>query len=446
MADNLRNKWFQILDRYIPNELANLKPAARNILVALLAITATQASWPSMAANEVPADTGKTLDSAPSTAAQDDYRLDMGDHLRIRFYDRYDRDDLNGEYIINESGQLRLPRVDVFDARNKSAAELERDIRQAVESKGEKLGFFTIDVILHRPFYVAGLVNHPGSYAFLPGLTVAHAVSLAGGLYRSPLTSVADAMREKRTLTETMSRVAELLGRRARLEAERDGGQTIAVPKELAKLDPLRAAKIIANERTILDRSLQLFDREKSGLEVLVALKRSEAGSYEREIVRLGQRIEEQAKIFFQLKKLHEEKVINQQRFFEAVVALDGLQRDKQIADTGLSQTNTTLEKAQRDLALLKLADNARIAKEMTDTEQELARLKLVAAQTRELVTGLDALVSQSNSGLVATYRITRKDKDGQANIVQASETTPIMPGDVIKIDIHMEAGPNWLD
>ena len=64
------------------------------------------------------------------------YHLDTGDVLRVRFYDRYDRDDLNGNQVIGESGQLKLPRIGSFNARNKTIEELERDIRRAVEGKG----------------------------------------------------------------------------------------------------------------------------------------------------------------------------------------------------------------------------------------------------------------------------------------------------------------------
>ena len=64
-------------------------------------------------------DEGKatSASSADETAiAVQGYRLYAGDRLKIRFLDRYDREDLNGEYVINDNGQLRLPRIGVFDA------------------------------------------------------------------------------------------------------------------------------------------------------------------------------------------------------------------------------------------------------------------------------------------------------------------------------------------
>jgi len=403
---------------------------------------------------EAKAGQGSSEVAVPEPApSPETYRLDTGDHLRIHFYDRYDREDLNGNYVIGENGQIRLARIGVFNARDITTARLERDIQRSVEARGEKLGYFSIDVARCRPFYVSGQVNRPGPYTFQPGLTILHAVSLAGGLYRLPMTSAAEAVRERRTLTETMSRAAELIARRARLEAERDGAKTIPVPPELVQLDPLRARQIVAGESALLDQSRQVIDREKLGLESLADLKKKEAADYEHEIERLRKRIEEQTKIFTHLEKLYQDRVINQQRFIEAVVALDGLQRDKQGVIAGLSQVNSALEKAQRDLALLVLADKARIAKEIIDTNFEIARLKQsaaqTAAQTKELATGFESLASasQSSSGLVATYKIMRRKADGQYDYVQANETTPIMAGDVVQVDIHAEVGPlfaNW--
>ncbi len=273
---------------------------------------------------------------------QDSYRLDAGDHLRIRFFDRFDRDDLNGDYVISESGQLRLPRLGVFDARQKTTGELERAIGGALESKGEKLGEVAIEIAQCRPFYVSGLANHPGSYPFVPGLTVIHAVSIAGGLYRSPMAWIADTMREKRGLTETLTRLAE-----------REGAQTVAIPKELDRLEPVRATEMIDREVTVLQRRRDAESRERSWFEDIIALSKKEAEEYRLELERVARRIEEQTRLVDQLRKLHDEKIINQQRFFEAVVALDSVQRDKQLAIMGLSRADNTLEKAEHDLSTI---------------------------------------------------------------------------------------------
>ena len=53
----------------------------------------------------------------------------------------------------------------------------------------QRMGFVeapsvSIEIAKFRPFYITGDVQHPGEYAYRPGLTVLQALSLAGGYYR----------------------------------------------------------------------------------------------------------------------------------------------------------------------------------------------------------------------------------------------------------------------
>ncbi len=379
---------------------------------------------------------GQEFIQAPSVKglpAPASYTLDSRDHLQIRFYDRFDREDLNAEYIVNESGSLRLPRIGSFQVRGKTTAELEQEIRQGIEKNGEKPGYFTIEISECRPFYVTGLANHPGAYAYVPGFTVMHAVSLAGGLYRSPMASVTDALRERRELTITLEHLGAQIARRARLLAERENATSIPVPKELVQLVQSRARDMIENELTVLRRNLEVENRDRTWFQDIISLSKKEANDYSLELSRIKTRISEQEEINDQLRRLHDQKIINQQRVFESVVALDSIQRDKEIATTGLSQANHTLQKAERDLSMLALAKAARISQELAETEQTIAQSKLVAAQTHP--SDLEALATQGNAAVVASYRIMRRNSSGQLTFVAATEETSIMPGDVIQID-----------
>jgi polysaccharide biosynthesis/export protein ExoF len=413
-----------------------MRPPTFTLAIALAAFSV----FPAYSAND--GSLGGDIPGATAPTAPDSYRLDSGDRLRIRFFDRFDRDDLNGEYILNERGELRLPRFGNFEARNKSTQELERAIQQSIEKRGEKPGDFSIEIAQCRPFYVSGLANHPGGYAFVPGFTVMHAVSLAGGLYRSPMASVADAMREKRGLTETLDRLASLYARRARLQAEREESATIATPPELTQLAPARTREIIESERSVMQRLREVEARDRSWLQDVIALSNKEAEDYKTELTRVAQRIQDQTKVFEQMRKLQEDKIINQQRFSEVLIAFDSIQRDKQLAASGLSVANHTLQKAERDLSLLTLAKNARVAKELTETADEISRLKTSADETRRLASGLEALATEGGSGDVASYRIMRRNEAGEVAVLAATETTPIMPGDVVQIDrVQTEAG-----
>jgi protein involved in polysaccharide export with SLBB domain len=377
----------------------------------------------------------KVSDGVSGSLADENYRLGGGDRLRIRFYDRRDRDDLNGEYLIGESGQLRLPRIGVFAARDKKVGELEREIRRGAESRGERLGYFTIDVTQCRPFYIAGLVNSPGAYPYVPGYTVLHAVSIAGGLYRAPLESAAGPMRERRVLTETMDRIAELMARRARLEAERDDAGAIRVPEELAELEPLRAAELIASETSLLCRSREAARRERAGLESVIQLAIAEFESHRASLARMEERIQEQTGALGRLRTLHRRGTIDERPLFEAAACLNAAERGKREAFAGLTRATGEVQRAREELSLLALSASSRAAGEIAQTDREIARLKAVAAETRQLATAFDTLSGHAGAGQTVTYRIMRRGASGEPFFEQATETTPIKPGDVIQIE-----------
>ena len=358
--------------------------------------------------------------------------LDSGDRLRIRFYDRFDRDDLNGDYLIGESGTLRLPRIGTFDAKNKTTAELERNIRVAVESKGEKLGYFSIDVAERRAFYVAGFSNRPGSYGFLPNMTVIQAVALSGGLFRSLTVTKADVMREKGRLVEVQSRLKELFARKARLQAEKDNAKTVDVPHELLSLDPPMANAIIDRERETLTRLREVESRERAGMQEVISLTEAEVESYRAELETIGQMLTEQTKSFKVLQPLHERKIINQQRFSEALAAIGSIQRDKQLTVASIARTKAILEKAHRDLSMLELNKGVRLAKEFGETDLEISKLNSTVDYTRQVIANFESLTGHGEN---VAYKIMRRNMNGQVAIIPATEATLIMPGDVLQIE-----------
>jgi polysaccharide biosynthesis/export protein ExoF len=368
-----------------------------------------------------------------SAGSSEGYRLDSEDRVRVRFYDRYDRDDLNGEYVINERGQLRLPRIGAFDARGLLTEELEKAIRASVEKDGQKLGFFSIETVLCRPFYITGLVQKPGSYPFVGNFTIVHAVAVAGGLRRPGENAATEALREERSLAEINDRLLEMLVRRERLKAESEGARTISTPREIA-IARARGEELIASEQAVLVSEQEVFKRQQSSLTQKISRLKREVERYQSEEIRLGKRIEEQHTIFTQLRKLHDDKIINQQRFLEAVNALDALQRDKQNVLFGLSNAHVELEKAEHELAMLSTNRDARIAQDMGRTEREIARLQMASAKTRQLIANLDTL-GAGKSAEAVSYKIMRRDRFGKVTFIPATEVTQIVPGDVIGVD-----------
>ena len=409
-----------------------LNSTVREVGTWMFALTAVLASVGSIhaddrvssrTAREEPAPRGAPSAQELTPTKGDEYHLDSGDRVRARFLDRYDKADLNGDYVIDAKGQLRLPRLGTFQARSATTSELEQAVRASVEKQGEKLGTFSIELVECRPFYVSGLVNRPGPYAYTAGLTVLHAVAVAGGVYRSPAISIAEAMRERGRLADTLEQLKLHLARRARLVAERDNAPVIPVPRQLAALDRAQADAFIAREQTALDRTREVAARESASLGRFISLTRDETESYETQLIAMNARLKEQDKFFKSIQQLHDQRLVNQHRFVEVLTAMDLVERDKQRAEASLARAKATLEKADRDLSMLSLERGARIAKELAAVEAEVARLTTAVEEGRNAVGGLEMLSGRQTSSVA--YRIMRRDHAGRTHFMLATEFDP---------------------
>jgi protein involved in polysaccharide export with SLBB domain len=362
------------------------------------------------------------------------YLLDQGDRLRLRFFDHHNRDDLNGEYMVSDLGQIRLPRIGFFDARGKTTGELEREMRMVAASRGQKLGNFSVEILERRPFYVLGWANRPGAYPYLPGMTVLHAVAIAGGLYRSTLT-LADGMREKSKVTEAIGRLKELAAKRARIQAEKDSSLTIEIPDELLELDPDGAKAIIDREAEILARQMDMAAREKASLERIIEITQREIKNLQSEIETISRQRGGRDQLLEQMKKMFDRGLANQQRYTDTQMARESLERDVQTALAQMSRAQASLEKAERDLSMLTLEKAARILRERASVELDISKVKATIEESRKFISGIKSMAQEEDEDSRVTFKIMRLDNSGQYSLVDARETTQVKPGDVIKIE-----------
>jgi polysaccharide export outer membrane protein len=86
--------------------------------------------------------------------------------------------DLSGDFQVNESGQVVLPKLGSVAVEAISRDSLRRSLLAAYATY---LRNPSIDVVLLRRVNVLGAVRNPGLYPVEPTMTVADAVALAGG-------------------------------------------------------------------------------------------------------------------------------------------------------------------------------------------------------------------------------------------------------------------------
>lgn len=111
------------------------------------------------------------------------YTLGSGDKIRVIVFGE---EDLSGEFVVDDSGFVRLPLVGQVSASARTAKQLEDDIAAKLGVRYLKDPKVSIEITKYRPFYVIGEVDNPGEYPFVAGMSVLNAVALAGGFtYRA---------------------------------------------------------------------------------------------------------------------------------------------------------------------------------------------------------------------------------------------------------------------
>ncbi len=107
------------------------------------------------------------------------YKLGVGDVISVQVVGE---DDLKREKVrLSDAGTLSFPYLGEIRVRGLTVGELEGFITNGL--KGRYLLNPQVTVTMHeyRNFFVNGMVEKPGGYAYIPGLTVRKAISLAGG-------------------------------------------------------------------------------------------------------------------------------------------------------------------------------------------------------------------------------------------------------------------------
>ena len=107
------------------------------------------------------------------------YKLGSGDTISIRVLGE---DDLKREKIrLSDAGTLSFPILGEIRVKGMTVGALEDHITRGLKGRYLLDPKVTVSIEEYRNFFVNGLVEKPGGYQYVPGITVRKAVSIAGG-------------------------------------------------------------------------------------------------------------------------------------------------------------------------------------------------------------------------------------------------------------------------
>jgi polysaccharide export outer membrane protein len=114
----------------------------------------------------------------PLASTEVSYLLGPGDALQITVFGDTD---LTGPYRVSDSGTVAMPLAGQLQAQGLSVADFQKSLVERLNARAIKSPDVTVQVNEYRPFFILGEVKNPGSYPYVPNMTVLTAVAIAGG-------------------------------------------------------------------------------------------------------------------------------------------------------------------------------------------------------------------------------------------------------------------------
>jgi len=380
--------------------------------------------------------------TAPVHADNGDYPLGTGDRLRIAVHGQ---PELTSEVQVRPPGVISLSFLGPLSVVGLTPGELELAI---AERLGRKTGpggcCVSVEVTQFRPFFVVGDVRSSGSYPWVPGMTVLHALAIAGGMGTSTegwnVSARAEIARARERLRVLLDGLGVSLARRARLEAERDDLRQISFPDELADtLDSERLEITQSGERSLLEERRRVLNTE---INSLVDGKKV----FEEEInAHLAQIEAERKKAALLAEELKELSGIHG-RLVPKTLLLN-LQRQSVQTEADIRELQSFIARARQqmvqiDQAVLKLRNIRRIdviagLKQVEDDIESgrngIEETRRFLAATGSMEAALAAQPRRIDDEFVTLVRMTPR---GPQELV-ATEFTRVMPGDLVRVPLQ---------
>jgi protein involved in polysaccharide export with SLBB domain len=354
--------------------------------------------------------------------------------------------DLSGDYTVEQDGAISIPLLGRFQVEGRALDDVRADLAVSFTAVIGRSANIDVKIFDRSPIYVVGPVKNPGAYKYVPGMIVLQAIALAGGLDRGEgnlnLSGMVEGAREMERLRSMSLQVKQLLARRARLEAERDGVSTLPIPIQLAKLvwdaaGERTARTFLATESTILRAEQARRRQQDKEIALRVAAARDEVEALKRKLDQVDVQKDMRIERLNDMQKLKDRGLVTSNNVVALRTELSDIEAHRQDYLVAIVQAEARLAEAEEASPRLSSENKANLAKAIATVDQEIAAAQEAMISAKALAT---ILYRPNSSKLQAeAYEIVRQSKDG-ARTLRVTEISPLMPGDVLKINPNVAA------
>ncbi len=435
---------------------ATAKPSPENVQTTGRPSIQATAERPSVILRAPDTSSGGLIErSVLPTGVQAGSRFGIGDRLKIAFYERVDveedkwgsassasalrgilqRPELSGEYVVQEDGTISVPLLGSIAVANRSTQQVQASL---VETFGQLLGrpgLVNILALERPPVYVLGPVKNPGSFKYAPGMTIMHALALAGGLDQGqsePWQKI-EAVRETHKRSGTIDAMLKLLAREAVLMSERDGTAP-KVPRRLLELVSATEAADLVNEQSDLRKAVADVRKERErATQRAVEEAKQEVVAYGRmdsldDLVRLRQ---ERVK---SMRTLVDRKLLDTTMMDQVQSELSDAQQRRQDALNRYEMAKQRLASLDSEALQIRADLRNELETEIETTESQISdNLRELNTSENVLNTlGMTDGQHAKNTNSV-TYQIVRQSASGPV-CIESIGMTLLQPGDLVNV------------
>ena len=374
-----------------------------------------------------------------TVGADETYLLGPGDRLQISVFGR---PDLSRPATISPSGTISMPLIgqvpvaglDSMSAEERISAAYERN--QATDTSVAPRFSVNLEILQYRPFYVLGDVERAGSYPYQSGLTVLHAIAIAGGRLstrNATRFSPVDYSREEETLTALLDTYLTDVVREARLVSEQGSLAVMQLPEDVAtQLSDARVQEAVAAE-------IELFRTRAGVVDGQVVLLSARIDEYDKEISELS----DEREALRRKRDLIEQRVAAFRDLVQQGVGarmdllqleINSIEAEREIRQNSVLILNSTLgrNQAEQGVSNLRTQRLQSIASDLvavrTSLSHTLIRIEK-SAERLELMRGAtDGVDARPDE---ARYMIRRLHGDSRTEI-PAGPDIPVRPSDTV--------------
>ncbi len=375
----------------------------------------------------------------PAHAQSEPYKLGPQDRIRVYVHEW---PALTGEVAVGATGVVVLPLIGEVKAEGLVPSALASVVAERLRARAKMAEppETVVDIVQYRPFYIVGGVDRPGEYNYRPDMMVLNAVTIAGGYYRPERASdwgmerdVISSLGDRRM---ALARRDELYARELRARAEASDAAEMADAGENASE---QSKKYVEQERLIFKSRREGHLNQIRALEEGIALAEKEIQSLTSQITTAENQYESAIRELKDTQQNVTRGISQATRLLPLERAVAQIEREKKELEAAILRTRQQINQ------------NGRQIKDLIDTRRSTAEADILTIQTqlkelRERDETANLMISGARAEATSEreraanpdsvrvrYFIVRKI-DGQPQEMEASETTRVLPGDIIKV------------